>query len=318
MPGFLFRPFLLLPDSESSSSTSDMDTGRHANGTPPVDNSNLPNREAPLEVEVPEDSTKNVEYFKDHPMDQKIFGSNIHEELAVRWSCYVREGLPVDLRKELLQKHLIPENCKTLSAPILNEELKPILSSQTLKNDNFLSGIQSQVGIGLSILGTVISKKIEKPDQECATNMIEQLIEVGQLFANVHHAMSLKRRFEINPFINEEGRLAARQMAIDEYLFGKEYISKVKSCQEMKKAGKDLSISKKVDLSRPGTSKASSTNLNYQRTYPKTKMREERRGKRRIDRQWRGYQGPSQGQRREYRKAEKNTRPYTSKADRDR
>lgn len=50
----------------------------------------------------------------DDPAKQNKFGPNIHEELGVRWTSYLREGFPTEKRKELLVKHLVPDNCKAL------------------------------------------------------------------------------------------------------------------------------------------------------------------------------------------------------------
>ncbi|KAJ8965540.1 hypothetical protein NQ314_004040 [Rhamnusium bicolor] len=52
----------------------------------------------------------------------------------------------------------------------------------------------------------------------------------------VHHALSVKRKWEVNPLINEDSRLAAQQTSIGEYVFGLEFLEKVNSSKSVKKS----------------------------------------------------------------------------------
>nr|CAH7741812.1 unnamed protein product [Callosobruchus chinensis] len=133
----------------------------------------------------------------DNPNQANRFGPNIHEELEARWTIYLREGLSAERRKDLLSKYLSPENCRALNLPQLNEEIRSLLPAYALKNDRLLSGLQEQLGAGMAILGSILSQKLGTPDRELIleNDAVEKLAEAGQLFANVHQAVSSKRKF---------------------------------------------------------------------------------------------------------------------------
>nr|CAI5836273.1 unnamed protein product [Callosobruchus analis] len=151
-------------------------------------------------------------------------------------------------RKDLLTKHLLPENCKALNPPKLNEEIRSLLPTYALKNDHFLPGLQEQLGAGMAILGSILSQKLGSPESELilADEAVEELAEADQLFANVHQAVSSKRIFEINPFLDTDCRSAAVKASVDDYLFGSDFLGKVKANREMKKAADEI---KKPDRS---------------------------------------------------------------------
>nr|CAH7763290.1 unnamed protein product [Callosobruchus chinensis] len=132
----------------------------------------------------------------DNPNQANRFGPNIHEELEARWTIYLREGLSAERRKDLLSKYLSPENCRALNLPQLNEEIRSLLPAYALKNDRLLSGLQEQLGAGMAILGSILSQKLGTPDRELIleNDAVEKLAEAGQLFANVHQAVSSKRK----------------------------------------------------------------------------------------------------------------------------
>nr|CAI5837709.1 unnamed protein product [Callosobruchus analis] len=180
--------------------------------------------------------------FGENPNQPNKFDPNIHEELEARWTVYLREGLLAERRKDLLSKHLFPENCKALNPPKLNEEIRSLLPTYALKDDHFLSGLQEQLGAGMAILGSILSQKLGSPESELilADEAVEKLAEAGQLFANVHQAVSSKRKFEINPFLNTDCRSAAVKASVDDYLFGSDFLTKVKANREMKKAADEI------------------------------------------------------------------------------
>lgn len=72
-------------------------------------------------------------------------------------------------------------------------------------------------------------------------DIVEKLVEGRQLFTNVHPAISFKRRFEINPHLS---RSVAIKASLDDYLFGSEFLSKVKTNKEMEKTISMISMYK--------------------------------------------------------------------------
>ncbi|KAJ8943987.1 hypothetical protein NQ314_009570 [Rhamnusium bicolor] len=175
-------------------------------------------------------------------------------------------------RKELVTKYPIPENCSGLNAPKMNEELRSILTTQVAKADKFFCNLQDQLGAGLAVIGYMITQKLNS-GENTKNEIITKLSDAVQLFLSVHHALSVKRKWEVNPLINEDSRLAVQQTSIGEYLFGSEFLEKVNSSKLVKKAGDILKKTFKKGYNlNPGTS--STQNLNFKHSSYKTRMKE--------------------------------------------
>nr|CAH7743647.1 unnamed protein product [Callosobruchus chinensis] len=220
----------------------------------------------------------------DNPNQANRFGPNIHEELEARWTIYLREGLSAERRKDLLSKYLSPENCRALNLPQLNEEIRSLLPAHALKNDRLLSGLQEQLGAGMAILGSILSQKLGTPDRELIleNDAVEKLAEAGQLFANVHQAVSSKRKFEINLFLDIDCRSADVKACLDDYLFGSDFFTKVKANREMKKAADEIRRPvRSMFTSSAGPSGTQS--LNAKRPFHRFKKKEDQRVKRRRE-----------------------------------
>lgn len=91
-----------------------------------------------------------------------------------------------------MESILIPENFKTLKAPILNQEIASVLSDSTKKRDSRLEKTQNSLGKGIaaitSLLSTLIDGEIEKSD------IIKKLSEIGQVLLDLHCQNTLARR----------------------------------------------------------------------------------------------------------------------------
>lgn len=197
-------------------------------------------------------------------------GPELHEEVVARWTVYLREGFPADSRKDLVGKYLIPSNCPALHPPKLNEEVKTILTTQIQKNDNFLCNLQEQLGAGITAIGQLLNLKLVDPNTPVTLDdqKLQKLADAAQLIASTHHALSLKRKFEIQPFLNDESRGAAQQSPIDNFLFGSEFLEKLKSCQNVRKAAEDIKKPRRTfppAADRAGPSGSSQQHLNSKR-----------------------------------------------------
>ncbi|KAL4701893.1 hypothetical protein ACJJTC_011684 [Scirpophaga incertulas] len=70
-----------------------------------------------LDHEMTLDSTI-LEILGEDPTISNSYGEEIHKDLAVRLEHVVTNGLTKELRKELCEKYLLPNNCKLINAPI--------------------------------------------------------------------------------------------------------------------------------------------------------------------------------------------------------
>lgn len=104
---------------------------------------------------------------------------------------------------------------------------------------------------------------------------MEKLVEAGQLFTNVHQGISSKREFEINPHLSSDCRSAAIKTSLDDYLFGSEFLTKVKANREMKKAAAEIKKPTTIKYSSAGPS--GTQNLNSRRPFHKTRIKEDKK-----------------------------------------
>ncbi|KAJ8952442.1 hypothetical protein NQ314_007553, partial [Rhamnusium bicolor] len=97
------------------------------------------------------------------------------------------------------------------------------------------SNLQDQL---LAVIESIITQELNNSDENTKNEIIPKLSDAAQLsFSSVYHALSVKRKWEVNPLINEDSRLAAQQTSIGEYLFGSEFLEKVNSSKSVKKSG---------------------------------------------------------------------------------
>ncbi|KAJ8972703.1 hypothetical protein NQ314_000070 [Rhamnusium bicolor] len=91
---------------------------------------------------------------------------DIHGELVVRWSTYLKKGLTKEQRADIMDKYPVPENCSSLKPPALNMEVNACLNEKTIRQDKFLISLQEQIGCSLSALARPMNKLIESPHKE--------------------------------------------------------------------------------------------------------------------------------------------------------
>lgn len=71
------------------------------------------------------------------------------------------------------------------------------------------------------------------PDQE---ENLKVLAEPCQLFTNIHHAISVHRKFKISAYLKAESKKVAEISTIDQYLFDRNFADLFKNEQAIKKA----------------------------------------------------------------------------------
>ncbi|KAJ8944526.1 hypothetical protein NQ317_006676 [Molorchus minor] len=81
----------------------------------------------------------------------------IHKVVKNRWQTILSQGLDKEERKDLLAKHIIPSNLKTLSPPEMNPEILAALPGSAIKNERYQISRQTQLGKGIAALGTALN-----------------------------------------------------------------------------------------------------------------------------------------------------------------
>ncbi|KAJ8971829.1 hypothetical protein NQ314_000525 [Rhamnusium bicolor] len=269
------REKILAENSEDERSVEDMSDREF-----PAEESERENREGEtVAKEISEATKEYVALLEADPTAHANLPEDIHGELVVRWSTYLKKGLTKEQRADIMDKYPVPENCSSLKPPALNMEVNACLNEKTIRQDDkFLISLQEQIGCSLSALARPMNKLIESSHKEETKDTIAALGDASQLLCNVHHAISLSRKFHISPFLNQNCRKVMEGREIDEFLLGKNFFEEVKTNQAVLKAKNELKAQTQKALPRPSSSRpvpgTSRTYLNYRRPATFVRKRE--------------------------------------------
>nr|CAI5852921.1 unnamed protein product [Callosobruchus analis] len=172
------------------------------------------------------------------PARRQIYGS-----LATRWNNYLQNGIEKELKTKLFDNQQIPKNCLFLEAPTLNPEVQAMISAKDAKKDAFIMELQYQLGKGMSALGTVISKTLEKSTETNPENpdkKLASLVEAGKMLCTEHHAMTNHRKLQMYPNFNNKILKIAASQSRDNMLFGEDFGEKCKSAKNLELSAKEM------------------------------------------------------------------------------
>nr|CAI5825170.1 unnamed protein product [Callosobruchus analis] len=127
-------------------------------------------------------------------------GPELHAEIVDRWSSVLSEGLDKDIRKSLIGKYPFRKSCPLLKAPLLNQEIERCIPELPNKQDKFLARIQDHIGSALSAIGIPMNEMVI--GGASANPALPSLIDAGRLLIDLHHSMTLHRRYLIGSFLN--------------------------------------------------------------------------------------------------------------------
>lgn len=190
------------------------------------------------------------------PSKSKKMGDKIQKDIALRWEHIATSGLSKETRKDLLSKHLVPENCPKLSAPLLNLEIKAALSDTLIGKDKASEGKQNQITAVISCIGEALTKMINTENKD--TSIIKPLLEGAQLICDFNFHESMKRRSLICATIKKEIKSQLYETKIDTYLFGDTLADTLRAAKAISKSGSEIKAPKPKAMA----SRAQSRNLN--------------------------------------------------------
>ncbi|KAL0821475.1 hypothetical protein ABMA28_004945 [Loxostege sticticalis] len=104
------------------------------------------------------------------------YGPNINEELASRLNYLATSGLDKDSRKELMQKYLVPINCKNISAPQLNPEIKAATPEYVQKRDKSIEFHQKEIAAAIACIGQIMTTQINNSTRD--NELLKSLMDV--------------------------------------------------------------------------------------------------------------------------------------------
>lgn len=179
-----------------------------------------------------------LEILGEDPTVAEIYGKNIRPELAARFNHIATNGLNKDIRKELCEKYLLPENCKLIGAPILNDEVKAASNETVLKRDKLIEYRQKRLAAAISCLGEALSYALEAKDKDNA--QIKRLMDTARLLCDAQYSDSVSRRTLAVSSLKKEMKDPLLNTKIDKSLFGENLTDSLKSAKAVSKSGSDL------------------------------------------------------------------------------
>lgn len=179
-----------------------------------------------------ENSTENMpkidpsilELLGEDPTKDDAVGPDILPEIAERWNKIFKVGLEKDARKELTKKYPASGNCTYMKAPLMNPEIKSTLNASATKSDYFQSLFQNQLGAAISAIGSALTElvnlKNKTTDKETSPSLISTIGNAGRIMVDLHHGISMARRYNIVPGLNPLVKMVAEECPVDSLLFG--------------------------------------------------------------------------------------------------
>lgn len=188
----------------------------------------------------------------ENPLKNKKYSPPIQAELAVRWEHITTTGLSKDMKKDLLEKYFLPENCLKIGAPSLNPEVKAALSDVLLKKDKVIATKQNQQAIAISCISQALTRIFasEMKDAE----VIKLLIDGVRLLCDYQHTETMSRRSFVTSTIKKDIKNHLYTTEIDNFLFGEKLAETLKSAKAINKSGaemKTVTQTKPANFSQP-------------------------------------------------------------------
>lgn len=127
----------------------------------------------------------------------------LHESLVARWSSWVTDGLPKEVKDKVLEKYPRKGNI-SLKASELNKEIAATLSKTGVKRDQLFTLEQNLAGSALSALGQGIRMIIRDEGEplDCL-ELLEKLADAGKLMVQLHYQVSSARRAFVSPILTK-------------------------------------------------------------------------------------------------------------------
>lgn len=196
-----------------------------------------------------------LEILGTDPSTEKVYGEDLHKDIAPRWQHILLNGLSKENRSELLKNYLPPQNCTSLRAPKINLEIKAALSDINNKKDLYSQSKQNQLSSSLAAVGKALNIALTKNSK--IQDIIKPLSDAGRLLCDYHYKESQSRRYAAINTLSKSIRDTVKNTKIDEFLFGSDLSEHLKSSKAISKSG--IELRKAPTDNRPKTKPATVT-----------------------------------------------------------
>lgn len=184
--------------------------------------------------------------------NDKVF--ELHKAVSTRWENILNVGLDNKIKQELMEKYPSPSNLKELKAPILNQEVLPVISNYTLKKDKYQIFDQNQLSAGITAIGAGINILLENTEASDKAKLLPLLSDAGRLLVDLHHNMSIRRRAFITPALNKAAKDIIDTSPVDNFLFGSDFGDRCKAIKVVERSSNDiksLNLNKNTVFKKP-------------------------------------------------------------------
>lgn len=173
-----------------------------------------------------EQNTELVQALGQEYDDIKKYEGTINNDICKRWNYLLTHGLSKTEQDDITKCHSLPENCQLLDAPILNEEVKAVISEAGITRDKCIAYQQKQMGTALTIIGKVMSHIINNPPDKIL--MIKSLSEASKLVCDLHHQQTKTRRSLVAPQLDKHFLEMTQNTTRNEFLYGDNLSERIK------------------------------------------------------------------------------------------
>ncbi|XP_044586107.1 uncharacterized protein LOC123266143 [Cotesia glomerata] len=176
----------------------------------------------------------------DDPGAEKKNQVDLHESLVSRWTSWLTEGLPKEMKEKLIEEYPRKGNV-CLEAPELNQEIVSSLNETGVKRDQYFVLEQKLAGSALSALGqgiTMILKDAEEPLDRL--ELLKKLADAGKLMSQLHFQVSSARKSFISPTLTKPMKNLLQSTKPGLLLYGENLTEKIKAAKSIEKIGKEI------------------------------------------------------------------------------
>ncbi|RVE54917.1 hypothetical protein evm_000284 [Chilo suppressalis] len=205
-----------------------------------------------------------LEILGTDPTTEKRYGKEIDSNVSTRFQYWVTTGISKELRKELVDKYMTPENCKLIDPAELNPEIKAAVSDIIIKRDKAIQSKQKELTAGITCLGEAITAILSAKEKDTA--LLKTLMDLAKIICDCQHSDTITRRNFLLNAVKRDLRESLQNTKIDKQLFGENLTETIKSAKAINKSGTDLKQSATPKFPKKNLSSnpaSSSRNLNW-------------------------------------------------------
>ena len=202
----------------------------------------------PLETDKVHVST-NMKLLQDMGQEfdrEEVLGPKVNETLARVVNSGIRAKIDRNVAKELCEKFVRPRNCEALVVPKINKELwnTSAFKKTTKEGDKCFQTAQRYMSQGLIPLVSLMDKLLETDQAE----EFRLAKESFQLLAYAHRDISNIRRQQLKGVVSDKYKqLCNDSTPLTGNLLGDDLEKQIKTLDEMRKVGFDLSTIRNKD-----------------------------------------------------------------------